>query len=71
VPNEEHGDTMNCGKSHPQDQCHEAQDLIIGFDNVESLVILNICQWGSGPESLNVMDSVEDERREVVIVRMH
>lgn len=59
---------MNCGKSHPQDQCHEAQDLIIGFDNVESLVILNI---SSGTESLSVMDSVEDERREVVIVSMH
>lgn len=59
---------MNCGKSHPQDQCHEAQDLIIGFDNVESLVILNI---SSGTDSLNVMDSVEDERREVVIVSMH
>lgn len=59
---------MNCGKSHPQDQCHEAQDLIIGFDHVESLVILNI---SSGTESLNVMNSVEDERREVVIVSMH
>ena len=52
----------------PTHRTSEAQDLIIGFDNVESLVILNI---SSGTESLNVMDSVEDERRGVVIVSMH
>lgn len=52
----------------PTHRTSEAQDLIIGFYNVESLVILNI---SSGTESLNVMDSVEDERRGVVIVSMH
>ena len=56
MPNEEHGDAVNCGESHPQDQCHEAQDLITGFDNVESLGILNTFQWGGGTGSLKVVD---------------
>lgn len=71
VPNEEHGDAVNCGESHPQDQCHEAQDLITGFDNVESLGILNTFQWGQWDWKPEGRGLVEDERREVVIVSMH